>query len=219
MIQHLALGMVAICIGIAACDSAEAQPQIESSDSDDGGLVCELTLTRVRCDGACGGEARRTFSQASTSGTCGGNAQVGCLVENATGDFYSSPTTSYFAAITDEFRSCTAAEEEALRAPADAGSDSGDGGLICELTLTRVRCAAACTTVYQQKTFSEVAARGANCGGNTAVGCLVENATGDIYSSPTTSYFTAITDEFRQCTAEEEAALLGDAGVHADAGR
>ena len=199
MIQRLALGFVAALLGASACTTTTTNAR-DANDSSDAGLVCKQTLTRVRCAGSCEGTAgEQTFAEDSTTGTCGGNAQVGCLVERVTGDFYSSPTTSYFAEVTDKFRSCTPAEEEALRAPADAGSDAG---LVCKLTLTRVRCAEPCDVVARERTFSE-ASKSGTCGGNLAEGCLVERSTGDFYSSPTTSYFDDVLSALRECTATE----------------
>lgn len=81
--------------------------------------------------------------------------------------------------------------------------------------ITRVRCASPCDEVPREQWFDRPQQVNEGCGHNQAVGCLIEHATGDLYSSRTSTYFDEVREKFRECTPGEREELLR---VEADGG-
>lgn len=206
MTRHIALVLLVASVALAACAATDA------SERDDAALVCTLTLTRVRCGAPCETVARQqTFTESPARGGCGGNALSGCLMENATGDLYSSPTTTYFATVLTKFQQCSVAQEQSLYAP--AGSDGGvattddatseaatDDEPHChDVELTRVTCAG--EGGCPPKTLTET-----GCGGvrNGATWCIAEVASGDLYMQGGGEPLENIAGRLRDCTDDEQ---------------
>lgn len=188
-------------MALVACDPDPTAPAVDES------AACEVTLTRKHCVSACDATGSRTFTDPRAAGTgCGGNTEQGCFYETATGNLWSSPSTTFGTVNLEGFRSCTATEtRQMVGGPAaDGGTDAETASTLCASTITRVRCASKCAQVTTTRVFVERRPID-SCGGNEQVGCLYELATGDLWTSPTTSYLQGVFDEFRECTATEQA--------------